>query len=118
MSDIRREKTTMAYQEVVRKTETGRCLLCHNAPCSQACNKGIKAADIIRSLRFENESGAKNKLAQECVCKDCDAPCEKACNRSKIDSAIPIRSILCQMVGTKREHQDTNETNEIGRAHV
>ena len=103
----------MAYQEVVRKTETGRCLLCHNAPCSQACNKGIKAADIIRSLRFENESGAKNKLMQECVCKDCDAPCEKACNRSKIDSAIPIRSILCQMEGMKGETNETNETNKM-----
>ena len=48
----------MAYEEIRIKTEVGRCLLCHEAPCSVACSKGLAVADIIRSLRFDNETGA------------------------------------------------------------
>lgn len=51
----------MAYEEMIIKSETGRCLLCHNAPCSKACKKGINVSDVIRSLRFENYTGALKK---------------------------------------------------------
>lgn len=83
----------MAYEEIRIKTEVGRCLLCHEAPCSVACSKGLAVADIIRSLRFDNETGAARKLGT-ISCADCDAPCMAACNRGKMDEAIRIPDVF------------------------
>jgi len=38
--------------------EADRCLLCHDAPCSEACPADTKPAEFIRKLRFKNLSGA------------------------------------------------------------
>jgi NADPH-dependent glutamate synthase beta subunit-like oxidoreductase len=38
--------------------EADRCLLCHDAPCSEACPADTQPADFIRKLRFKNISGA------------------------------------------------------------
>jgi NADPH-dependent glutamate synthase beta subunit-like oxidoreductase len=38
--------------------EADRCLLCHDAPCSEACPADTKPADFIRKLRFKNITGA------------------------------------------------------------
>ena len=38
--------------------EADRCLLCHDAPCSEACPAETKPADFIRKLRFKNMTGA------------------------------------------------------------
>ena len=38
--------------------EADRCLLCHDAPCSEACPADTKPAEFIRKLRFKNVSGA------------------------------------------------------------
>ena len=84
----------MAYEEMRIKNETGRCLLCQNAPCSKACPVGIDVAHIIRSLRFENETGAIRKLVGNISCENCSAPCMESCNRGKIDKAIDIPMIL------------------------
>ena len=32
--------------------EAARCLLCHDAPCSQGCPAGTDPAKFIRSIRF------------------------------------------------------------------
>ena len=40
----------MAYEQLKRKSETSRCLLCQDAPCSSCCPKGLAVADIVRSL--------------------------------------------------------------------
>ena len=85
----------MAYEEMIIKSETGRCLLCHNAPCSKACAKGIDVASIIRSLSFENYTGAIGKLKENNdVCATCDAPCMKECTRNNIDSPVNIQEIF------------------------
>ena len=51
----------MAYEQIKIKSEAGRCLLCQDAPCSRCCPRGLAVADIVRSLRFENETGAARK---------------------------------------------------------
>lgn len=66
--------------------ESTRCLLCHDAPCSAACNKGQDPARGIRALRFENDRVVGSFLSSK-ACADCDAPCEKAC----IHPDFPIR---------------------------
>ena len=39
-------------------TEADRCLLCHDAPCSDACPANTRPAEFIRKLRFKNITGA------------------------------------------------------------
>ena len=84
----------MAYEEFIIKSESGRCLLCHNAPCSKACKKNISVSDVIRSLRFENFTGALKKIDKVHGCAECDAPCMKECRRKKIDYSVNIKEIF------------------------
>ena len=77
--------------------EAARCLLCHDAPCSQSCPAGTDPAGFIRSIRFRNVKGAaetireNNILGGTCarVCPY-DRLCEEACSRCGIDRPIEI----------------------------
>lgn len=77
--------------------EAARCLLCHDAPCSQGCPAGTNPAKFIRSIRFRNVKGAaetireNNILGGTCarVCPY-DRLCEEACSRCGIDRPIEI----------------------------
>ena len=77
--------------------EAARCLLCHDAPCSQACPAGTNPAKFIRSIRFRNVKGAaetireNNVMGGTCayVCPY-DRLCEGACSRCGIDKPIQI----------------------------
>ena len=86
----------MAYEVLKMKSEAGRCLLCQDAPCN-CCPKGLAVADIVRSLRFENYSGAAKKIGKGEPCIICDAPCEKVCIRGKIDRNINIRELFSDL---------------------
>lgn len=81
--------------------EANKCLLCHDAPCSKACDKGLEVASIIRSIRFENKTGAMRKLGETDVCKGCSAPCMDACRKSDIDEAIKIPTMFAQLRNEK-----------------
>lgn len=90
----------MSRDRMIIKAEAGRCLLCgqDQAECTKACPYHLPAADIIRSLRFENESGAAKKLYQhhsENICRVCKTvDCMKVCRRSGLDRAVEIKSML------------------------
>ena len=86
----------MAYEEIRIKSETGRCLLCHDAPCSKVCPQKIDVADAIRSLRFENPAGADKILSEHPdSCRSCEElSCRKVCNRRKIDRPLDIPGIF------------------------
>lgn len=87
----------MAYEKIRIKSETGRCLLCHEAPCEKACPSGIQTGRIIRSLRFENNTGAMKQLRNKTDCLLCNAPCMEVCNRGKMDKPIEIPVIINNM---------------------
>lgn len=85
----------MTYEEIRVKNETARCLLCHDAPCNNVCEKQIPIAEVIRALRFENRTGAKRKvLSAGKGCIDCPAPCMNACNLGKMDRPVDIPGIV------------------------
>ena len=77
--------------------EAARCLLCHDAPCSQGCPAGTDPAKFIRSIRFRNVKGAaetirKNNILGGSCARVCpyDRLCEEACSRCGIDRPIEI----------------------------
>lgn len=78
------------YGELFLKQQAAKCLLCVGAPCTTACVKGLKPDKFIRSIRFENESTAFSYI-NSLTCKDCDAPCEKACIH--YDGAVKIKEM-------------------------
>jgi len=93
--ETRRATVDLTLQQAI--DEAHRCLLCHDAPCSQACPGGTDPAKFIRQIRFRNLKGAartvlgNNPLGGVCahVCPT-DETCRAACLRTGIDEAIDI----------------------------
>lgn len=88
------------YSKLLIQEEAHRCLLCYDAPCSKVCPAKSNPSEFIRSLRFENMSGALNNLRAQnplaATCSDlCDGSefCEKVCIRNKIGSPVQIQTI-------------------------
>lgn len=55
--------------------------------------EGLAVDEIVRSVRFENETGAARKL-DHITCEGCSAPCVGACTRARIDRGVDIPTIL------------------------
>lgn len=80
--------------------EADRCLLCHDAPCSEGCPADTDPAAFIRKFRFKNITGAirtikeNNILGGACgvLCPTAKL-CEKACSATGIGRPIEIGSI-------------------------
>lgn len=84
----------MFNRELFLDTQTSRCLLCYDAPCSNACMEHLPVGDIIRSYRFDNAAGAARKVGNV-SCMECETPeCMSACRRKKLDSAVEIPELL------------------------
>lgn len=104
----------MSRDRMIMKTETARCLLCgpEQAACSQACPFHLEAADMIRSLRFDNESGAAAKMYQNRDRNPCslceEQTCMKVCRRRALGTPVQIKSIL----GSLKKEQEQSGTAE------
>lgn len=90
--------------------EIERCLLCTDAPCTKACEKGVDPAKRIRSLYFANEYGAADGF--DYGCEACDRPCEKACLLSRYDKPIAIRELMKQVEEIKENAEAVVEDLE------
>lgn len=94
------DKETPSYTPATVMEEAARCLLCHDAPCSQDCPAGTNPGKFIRSIRFRNVRGSaetireNNALGAVCarVCPT-EKYCQKGCSRSGIDRPIDIGGI-------------------------
>lgn len=90
-------EATQGFTPRTAMEEASRCLLCHDAPCSQGCPAGTDPGKFIRSIRFRNVKGAaetireNNVLGGSCarICPY-DRLCEEACSRCGIDKPIEI----------------------------
>jgi len=90
--------------------EAGRCLLCHEPPCSQGCPAATDPGAFIRKLRLRNVTGAirtikeNNILGGACgVLCPTSRLCEKACSVCGIDRPISIGKIQRFLVEHARE---------------
>ena len=95
--------TDLTYRDISLPEEVGGCLLCVDAPCSQACPYGLQVDKIIRSLRFENDLGAANRVPTELSCGSCDEKkCMAVCLKGKINRAVPIDTIMKEAASLKK----------------
>ena len=86
-----------AFTPLLAIKEASRCLLCHDAPCSQGCPAQTDPGKFIRSIYFRNFKGAaetireNNALGAVCarVCPT-EKLCQAECSRSGIDKPIDI----------------------------
>ena len=74
----------------ILRSDMIRCALCQNAPCDAVCEK-VKPAGLLRSVWFQNEQCAVQKLPEQNPCITCPAPCERACVRA---GEVPIRDVV------------------------
>ena len=80
--------------------EAARCLLCHDAPCSQGCPASTKPGTFIRKMRFLNLKGAiatikeNNPFGGVCgvVCPS-GTLCKQKCSATGLDRPIDIDMI-------------------------
>ncbi len=85
----------LKYKDISIIEEAGRCLLCHDAPCTKACPHGIEPDKAIRAIRFENQLGASNLLPDTLPCKSCTSKeCMGACVKAKINAPIAIDEMM------------------------
>lgn len=80
--------------------EAGRCLLCHEPPCSKGCPAQTDPGTFIRKLRFRNLTGAMRTVKQNNILAGACAVlcptarlCEKECSACGIDRPIRIGKI-------------------------
>lgn len=74
----------------MEKAEIGKCLLCYDPPCAKVC-PALDPARLLRSVRFQNETGAAMSLPEADACAGCAAPCVQAC---PVSVAVP-RLLAC-----------------------
>jgi len=88
----------LSLQAAIR--EANRCLLCHDAPCSDGCPAGTDPAKFIRQIRFYNYKGAartirnNNILGTVCsfICP-VEKLCEKECSAKALEDPINIAGL-------------------------
>lgn len=81
------------FSRRIFRSDMLKCVLCHDAPCSKACEM-INPAEMLRSIWFDNEKTAAGRFPEESPCVSCPAPCEDMCVRPH---EVPIRRLLFQV---------------------
>lgn len=84
------------YRGLLLAEEAGGCFLCDGAPCTKACPYGLPVDAAIRSVRFENYSGAAKKLpVKQLPCAACSGKeCVAACLKGKTGRPVRIPELL------------------------
>ena len=91
------------FSRRIFRSDMLKCVLCHDAPCSRACEM-INPAEMLRSIWFDNEKTAAGRFPEESPCVSCPAPCEDMCLRPH---EVPIRRLM------EKLHDDVKPNLEI-----
>ena len=75
---------------IIPRQDMIRCALCPDAPCDKACKK-LKPSGLLRSIWFQNEQTAAQRLPEENPCLVCRAKCQTACVRP---GEVPVRDLV------------------------
>lgn len=88
----------MTVQDAV--SESSRCLLCEDAPCSHGCPAGTDPAKFVRQIRFQNYKGAartiRNNNVLGAICAftcPVEKLCEKECCSKLLNDPIDIAGL-------------------------
>ncbi|ODA39427.1 NAD-dependent dihydropyrimidine dehydrogenase subunit PreA [Desulfosporosinus sp. BG] len=102
-----------ALNEFSAKNESDGCMLCDTAPCTTRCPHGLDPAKVIRSLRFENISGAAETGGDGEVCKGCkEKSCSEACLKGQIDRPVRIPQLM-DFVGNRHKQKGNCKSSKI-----
>ena len=74
----------------INRSDMIRCVLCMDAPCDAACER-LAPSGLLRSIWFQDEQTAAQRLPEENPCLSCPAPCQRACVRL---GEVPIRELI------------------------
>jgi len=77
------------------------------APCSMVCPKGLdieRMLDLYDTGKYEEAYFliAAAFALPALGCENCKVPCEKVCRRGTVDKAVPIRSIIVDIVSKNK----------------
>ena len=97
---------------IIRRADMVRCTLCHNAPCDAACPKGVKPAELLRSIWFNNEQGAALRLPADSPCCGCPGMCEEACVRP---GEVRIRELIEALHSQVKPEAETDLPSDESR---
>ena len=81
------------FERALYRSDMLRCALCQDAPCAAACGR-LDPAALLRSVWFDDEKTAAQRLTAALPCAACDAPCEAACVRP---GEVPIRGLMLRL---------------------
>ena len=73
------------------------------APCTMVCPKGLEVEQMLSYYDAEQYEEAYQLISEafslpDIACDTCKAPCEKACRRGTVDSAVNIREIIKELL--------------------
>lgn len=92
------------YVKTIDRRDMIRCMLCLDAPCTEACGK-LDPAMSLQSVWFANEKTAAARLPEALPCTGCAAPCEKACLRK---GQVPVRDLMMRLHAEVRPENETD----------
>ena len=90
------DELTPAFTSLLAIKEASRCLLCHDAPCSQACPAQTDPGKFIRSIYFRNFKGAAETIREN---NALGAVCARVCPTEKLCKAVvPVPVLMLPLI--------------------
>ena len=87
-------RVTSVSRRIMREYTEDKCI----TPCQQACPTGIDIREYIARIREGDNAGAVQVIKERnpfptVIGRICPAPCESACRRQLVDSAVGINNL-------------------------